>query len=236
MGSVPVVEKPPILFRENSKYALEQLSSIITADDYEDFSNHATETMGETGLFCIAQVTSSVLFFLFSSLPLALLLTLLPFQAMLTMKGLMGCYLNHEMVLDRIRAKARSTEDKLNELRAWKTIQEMKLALSEEAKGGLEKQTELLKQVLEDKEKETNDTKNQLRQAKEEAICEYRDFDALLAALGGSFAEGFDNASVKSRLLILTWTYLMSILIPRTKPQFSLSTPRVRTSCSLMMP
>ena len=112
----------------------------------------------------------------------------------------------------------------------------MKLALSEEARGGLEKQTELLKQVLEDKEKETNDTKNQLRQAKEEAICEYRDFDALLAALGGSFAEGFDDASVKSRLLILTWTYLMSILIPRTKPQFSLSTPRVRTSCSLMMP
>ena len=98
-GSVPVAEKPPIVLREDCKYALEQLSSIITAGDYEDLSNHATEAMRETGLFCIAQVTSSVLFFLFSSLPLALLLTLLPFQAMLTMKGLRGRYLNHEMAI-----------------------------------------------------------------------------------------------------------------------------------------
>ena len=41
-----------------SKYALEQLLSIITVDDYEDLSNHATEAMGEMSLFCIAQVTS----------------------------------------------------------------------------------------------------------------------------------------------------------------------------------
>ena len=58
MGSVPSVEKPPILLREDSKYALEQLSSIITVDDYEDLSNHPTEAIGETVLFCIAQVTS----------------------------------------------------------------------------------------------------------------------------------------------------------------------------------
>ena len=57
-GSVPFVEKPPILLREDSKYVLEQLSSIITVDDYEDLSNHATKAMRETGLFCIAQVTS----------------------------------------------------------------------------------------------------------------------------------------------------------------------------------
>ena len=38
--------------------ALERLSSIITVDDYEDLSNHATEAMGEMGLFCIAQVNS----------------------------------------------------------------------------------------------------------------------------------------------------------------------------------
>ena len=48
-----------------SKYALEQLLSIIIVDDYEDLSNHATEAMGEIGLFFIAQVTSqsSTLFF-----------------------------------------------------------------------------------------------------------------------------------------------------------------------------
>ena len=39
-------EKPPILLREDSKYALEQLSSIITLEDYEDLGNHSTEAMG----------------------------------------------------------------------------------------------------------------------------------------------------------------------------------------------
>ena len=51
-------KKALVLLREDSKYALEKLSSIITVDDYEDLSNHATEAMGEMGLFCIAQVIS----------------------------------------------------------------------------------------------------------------------------------------------------------------------------------
>ena len=59
-GHVPVTEKPPVLFCEESWYALKQLSSIITTDDYEDLSNHATEAMRETSLFSIAQVTMSV--------------------------------------------------------------------------------------------------------------------------------------------------------------------------------
>ena len=53
---------------------------------------------------------------------------------------------------------------------------------------------ELLKWVLEDKEKEICDTKDQLRQAKEEVIREYRDSDALLAEPGGSFIESFNDA------------------------------------------
>ena len=61
-SSVPIVEKPPVLLREDSKYALEQLSSIIIVDDYEDLSNHTMEAVGETGLFSIAQVTMSVHF------------------------------------------------------------------------------------------------------------------------------------------------------------------------------
>ena len=61
-GSVLVAEKPPVLLREDFKYALQQLSSIITTDDYEDLSNHATKAMGETGLFSIAQVTTSIRF------------------------------------------------------------------------------------------------------------------------------------------------------------------------------
>ena len=56
-GPSTTQEKPPVLLREDSKYALEKLSSIITSDNYEDLSNHAIEAMGETGLFCIAQVS-----------------------------------------------------------------------------------------------------------------------------------------------------------------------------------
>ena len=55
-------EKPPILLREDSKYALEQLSSIIKSEDYEDLGNHSTEAMGETRLFAIAQVILLVCF------------------------------------------------------------------------------------------------------------------------------------------------------------------------------
>ena len=49
-------EKPPVLLREDSKYALERLSSLIIPKDYEDLSNHSTEAIGETRLFSIAQV------------------------------------------------------------------------------------------------------------------------------------------------------------------------------------
>ena len=47
-------EKPPPLLRDDSKFALEKLSSIISLEDYEDLGNHSTEAMGETGLFVVA--------------------------------------------------------------------------------------------------------------------------------------------------------------------------------------
>ena len=49
-------KKPPVLLCEDPKYALGKISSIIGSEDYEDFGNHSTEAMGETGLFSIAQV------------------------------------------------------------------------------------------------------------------------------------------------------------------------------------
>ena len=49
-------KKSPVLLREDPKYALEKLSSIINSEDYEDLGNHSTEAMGETSLFSIAQV------------------------------------------------------------------------------------------------------------------------------------------------------------------------------------
>ena len=47
---------------------------------------------------------------------------------------------------------------------------------------------------MEKKEKEIKDLKDKLRQAKEAAIREYRDSDALLLELGDSFLQGFNDA------------------------------------------
>ena len=55
-------EKLPVLLREHSKNTVEQLSSIITSEDYEDLGNHSMEAMGEMSLFAIAQVIISVVF------------------------------------------------------------------------------------------------------------------------------------------------------------------------------
>ena len=49
-------EKPPTFLRDDSKFALEKLSSIISSEDYEDLGNHSTEAMGEIGLFAVTQV------------------------------------------------------------------------------------------------------------------------------------------------------------------------------------
>ena len=78
-GSSTTQEKPPVLFREDSKYTLEKLSSILTSEDYEDLSNHATEAMGESGLFCVAQVRH-VRPYPFCSIHLPLSLTIFIFR------------------------------------------------------------------------------------------------------------------------------------------------------------
>ena len=49
-------KKLPVLLREDPKYALGKISSIIGSEDYEDVGNHSMEAMGETSLFSIAQV------------------------------------------------------------------------------------------------------------------------------------------------------------------------------------
>ena len=52
---------------------------------------------------------------------------------------------------------------------------------------------EEMKKVLEGKDKKIKGLKGQLRQAKEEAVHEYRDSDTLLSKLGSFFLEGFDD-------------------------------------------
>ena len=55
-----------------------------------------------------------------------------------------------------------------------------------------EAQVEARKKILKYKEVEILKAKCHLCQAKEDGVWEYRDFDALLKELGGSFANGFD--------------------------------------------
>ena len=106
---------------------------------------------------------------------------------MLMMKGLMERFLHHEMTLGRVREKAKLAKEELFELRNWKLVTEQKLKLVEQARDDFQKLTEELKKTLEDKE-------NEVRHAKEAAMLEYSDSDALLAELEVSYNDGFDDA------------------------------------------
>ena len=106
---------------------------------------------------------------------------------MLMTKGLMERSLHHEMALGRVREKAKLAEEELFELRNWKLVTEQKLKLAKQARDEFQKLTEELKKTLKNKEKE-------VRQAKEVSVLEYRDSDALIAELGVSYNDGFDDA------------------------------------------
>ena len=109
-------------------------------------------------------------------------------------KGLMDRALHHETALERVRDKARLVEEELLELKNWKVVTEKKLKLAEQARDKYQRMTEELKTVLEDKEDE-------LRLAKEKAVQEYRDSDALLTELGTSYTDGFDDALRQAKAL-----------------------------------
>ncbi|XP_050245970.1 uncharacterized protein LOC126693969 [Quercus robur] len=110
---------------------------------------------------------------------------------MVMMKGLIGRCLSQETALDRVRAKAEKTEEELLQLRNWRPKIEKKLELSEKARKSLEQMTEEAKKALESKDKEIAELKNEVRQAKDVAVREYRDSDALITELGDSFHQGF---------------------------------------------
>ena len=113
---------------------------------------------------------------------------------MLMTKGLMDRALHQEMALERVREKARLTDEELLELKNWKMVTEQKLKLAERTRDEYQKMTEELKTVLKDKE-------NELRLAKEKAVREYRDSDALLTELGVSYNDSFDDALRQAKAL-----------------------------------
>ena len=102
--------------------------------------------------------------------------------------------LNREAALDRVRAKTEQTEDELGQLHKWKSTMEKKFDLSEQARKELEQKTDEALKALEIKEKEIQDLKERIRQAKEVAVRQNRDSDALLGELADSFLQGFDDS------------------------------------------
>ena len=110
------------------------------------------------------------------------------------MKGLMERCLNCETALECVQAKAEQTKDELGQLNKWKSTMEQKFNLSNKVRKDLEQRTEEARKAMEKKEKKIQDLKDKLRQAKEMAIREYRDFDALLSEPGDSFLQDFDDA------------------------------------------
>ena len=103
------------------------------------------------------------------------------------MKGLMGRCLKNEAALERVQSKAEQTEDELNQLRSWKTMMEKKFELLERERKELEQSMGEAKMALKGKETDITNLKDGLCQAKEVAVCEYRDSDALLSELEDSF-------------------------------------------------
>ena len=106
----------------------------------------------------------------------------------------MGRCLKNEAALEHVQSKAEQTEDELNQLRSWKTTMEKMFELLERERKKLEQSIGEAKTALERKEKEIKNLKDGLHQAKEMAVCEYRDSNALLSELGDSFLQGFNDA------------------------------------------
>ena len=102
--------------------------------------------------------------------------------------------LHHETELGRVREKVKLTEEELFQLRNWKVVTKQKLKPVEQARDEFQKLTEELKKTLEDKE-------NDVRHAKETAVQEYRDSDALLSELRVSYNDGFDDALRQAKAL-----------------------------------
>ena len=109
-------------------------------------------------------------------------------------KGLMERSLHHETMLGHVCEKAKLVEEELFKLRNWKVVTEQKLKLAEQARDEFQKLTEELKKTLEDRE-------NDVRHAKETAVLEYRDSDALLSELKVSYNDGFDDALHQAKAL-----------------------------------
>lgn len=74
------------------------------------------------------------------------------------------------MVISHLKEEVEARDSELQELTAWKEVQINKLDYTRKLLEESEASVEALKEILKDKEVEIMETKNQLRQAKEDAF------------------------------------------------------------------
>lgn len=74
------------------------------------------------------------------------------------------------MVISHLKEEVEARDSELQELTAWKEVQINKLDYTRKLLEESEASVEALKEILKDKEVEIIETKNQLRQAKEDAF------------------------------------------------------------------
>ena len=106
---------------------------------------------------------------------------------------------------------------------------EKKFDLSEQVRKELEQKTDEAGKALEVKEKEIQDLKEKLRQVKEVAVREYRDSDALLGELGGSFLQDFDDALLQVKKAYLDLDVSMINVTTKTRRLLCPSPQRTQT-------
>ena len=124
---------------------------------------HATEAMGEIGLFSLVQVYLSIL------------LTFIPtnhrhsnfhfwiLQEVVMMKGFMDWCTSHETVITHLREKVEARDAELRKLMVWKEVQVNKLDLTKQLLKESEALVEALKKILMDKEVKISEAKHHLR-------------------------------------------------------------------------
>ena len=86
---------------------------------------------------------------------------------------------------------------------AWKEVQVNKFDLTKKLLEESKAQVQALKEILKDKESEISEAKSQLRQAKEDVVREYHNFDTLLKELGVFFADNFDDCFCQVKVSFL---------------------------------
>lgn len=101
--------------------------------------------------------------------------------------------ISREKLVDHLKERAETVETRLRKLEAWREVQIRKLDQTKKALEELERQTEVLKNVLKDKEGEISSLRKQVLQVKKDGKMEFRNSNAFIYELGGCFADGFND-------------------------------------------